>query len=165
MTSGQRVNGRQKRGIFLFKTLFHLSRYHFRFQRYRRVKERIIFNRLPFLSLSLVRISRSHLLSLTYLKLQTNDRRDSQKNVYHAFLGKIYRSIDGATIHNFCTALNTIETSSRDTRMNKKVRTDYFLMTKFFVYSRDFLRANSKAINIYFDHRPYRGVSCKYWKS
>ena len=97
MTSGQRMNDRWKRGTLLFKTLFHLSRYHFRFPRYRRVKRRVIFNRLLFLSPSLIRTSRSHLLSLTYLKFQTNDRRDSWKNVARA--SKIYKSIDGATIH------------------------------------------------------------------
>ena len=95
------MNDRWKRGTFPFKTLFHLSRYHFRFPRYRRAKQRVIFNRSLFLSLSLIRTSRSHLLSLTYLKLQTSDRRDSRKNVVRA--SKIYRSIDGATIHIFCT--------------------------------------------------------------
>ena len=70
-----------KRGIFLFKTPFHSSRYDFRLPRYRRAKEKVIFNRLlpPFLSL--IRVSRSHLHSPTYPKLQTSDRRDSWKNV------------------------------------------------------------------------------------
>ena len=95
------MNDRWKRGTLPFKTLFHLSRYRFRFPRYRRVKQRVIFNRSLFLSLSLIRTSRSRLLSLTYLKLQTSDRRDSRKNVVRA--SEIYRSIDGATIHIFCT--------------------------------------------------------------
>ena len=52
VTSGQRIEDHWKRDSFLFKTLFDLSRYDFRFRRYRRVKERVIFNRLlsPFLS-------------------------------------------------------------------------------------------------------------------
>ena len=81
MTSGQRVNDRQKRGSFLFKMLFHLSRSDFRFSRYRRVKRRVIFNRLISLSLSLTRISRSHFVSLTYTKLQISGRRNSWKDV------------------------------------------------------------------------------------
>ena len=96
MISYQWVNDHQKRGIFLFKTPFRLFRYDFRFPRYRRVKERIIFNRLLTLSLSLIRISRSHLVSLTYPKSQTSDRRDSWKNVVRTF--KKNRSLDGATI-------------------------------------------------------------------
>ena len=105
------MNDRWKRGTFPFKTLFHLSRYHFRFPRYRRAKQRVIFNRSLFLSLSLIRTSRSHLLSLTYLKLQTSDRRDSRKNVVRA--SKIYRSIDGATIHIFSPASSTVDTLNR----------------------------------------------------
>ena len=81
MTSGQRVNDRQKRGSFLFKMLFHLSRSDFRFSRYRRVKRRVIFDRLPSPSSSLTRTSRSHLVSLTYTKLQTSGRRNSWKSV------------------------------------------------------------------------------------
>ena len=37
---------RWKRGSFPFKTLFELSLYDFRFPRYRRIKRRVIFNRL-----------------------------------------------------------------------------------------------------------------------
>ena len=46
--------------------------------------------------MSLIRISRSHLVSLTYPKSQTSDRRDSWKNVVRTF--KKNRSLDGATI-------------------------------------------------------------------
>ena len=77
--------------------LFHLSRYDFRLPRYRRVKQRVIFDRLPSPSLSLTRISRSHLASLTYPKVQTSDRRDSWKT---HFPGRINRSLDSATIHS-----------------------------------------------------------------
>ena len=119
------MNDRWKRGTLPFKTLFHLSRYRFRFPRYRRAKQRVIFNRSLFLSLSLIRTSRSRLLSLTYLKLQTSDRRDSRKNVVRA--SKIYRSIDGATIHIFSPALSTVNTlnryisaTDRDIGMNQK---------------------------------------------
>ena len=77
MTSGQRMSDRWKRGTLPFKTLFHLSRYDFRLPRYRRVKQKVIFNRLLSPSLSLTRTSRSHLRSLTYPKLQTSGRRDS----------------------------------------------------------------------------------------
>ena len=73
MTSGERINDRWKRGFLLFKTVFGPSRYDFRFPRYRRVKKRVIFNRLLSPSLSLTRTSRSHLASLTYLNLQTSD--------------------------------------------------------------------------------------------
>ena len=59
MTRGQRMNDHQKRGIFTFKTLFDSSRYDFRFPRYRRVKRKIIFNRLLSPSSSDNRISRS----------------------------------------------------------------------------------------------------------
>lgn len=45
------TKARRKRGIFLFKMPFHLSRYHFRFSRYRRVKRRVIFNLFLFPSL------------------------------------------------------------------------------------------------------------------
>ena len=45
MTSGQRMDDHQKRGTFPFKTLSHLSRYDFRFPRYRRAKTKVIFNR------------------------------------------------------------------------------------------------------------------------
>ena len=98
MISYQWVNDHQKHGIFLFKTPFRLFRYDFRFTRYRRVKERIIFNRLLMLSLSLIRTSHSHLVSLTYPKSQTCDRRDSWKNIRRTF--RKNRSLDGATIHN-----------------------------------------------------------------
>ena len=65
MTFYRRIEARQKRGTFPFKTLFHSSRYDFRFSRYRRVKESVILNRL----LSSFLPSRSHLVSLTHLKL------------------------------------------------------------------------------------------------
>ena len=81
MTSYQRVSDHSKRGTFPFKMLFHSSRYDFRFSRYRRVKETVIFNRLLSPSLLLIRAFRSHLVSLTYPKLQTSDGRDSWKNV------------------------------------------------------------------------------------
>ena len=103
MTSGGWINDRWKRGTLSFKTLFDLFRYDFRFPRYRRVKERVIFNRLLSSFLSHTRNSRSHLVSLTYTKFQTSDRRDSRKSRSTQFPGKIYRSLDGATIHNFCT--------------------------------------------------------------
>ena len=41
----RRVRDHWKRGTFLFKTLFELFRYDFRFPRYRRVKRKVIFNR------------------------------------------------------------------------------------------------------------------------
>ena len=120
------MNDRWKRGTLPFKTLFHLSRYRFRFPRYHRAKQRVIFNRSLFLSLSLIRTSRSRLLSLTYLKLQTSDRRDSRKNVVRA--SKIYRSIDGATIHIFSPASSTVGALNRyisatdwDIGINQKV--------------------------------------------
>ena len=77
MTSGRRMSDRWKRGTLPFKTLFHLSRYDFRLPRYRRVEQKVIFNRLLSPSLSLTRTSRSHLVSLAYPKLQTSGRRDS----------------------------------------------------------------------------------------
>ena len=80
-----------------FKTLFRLSRYDFRLPRYRRVKRRIIFHRLLSPSSSLIRISRSHLVSLTYLKLQTSDRRDSWKNV-GCISRNVYRSLTAPTL-------------------------------------------------------------------
>ena len=46
MTSGGWINDRWKRGTLPFETLFDLFRYDFQFPRYRRVKERVIFNRL-----------------------------------------------------------------------------------------------------------------------
>ena len=50
--------------------LFYSFRYRFWLPRYRRVKKRLIFNRLRSLSLSLIRTSRSRLVSLTYPKRQ-----------------------------------------------------------------------------------------------
>lgn len=55
----------KKRGILLFKTLFELPRYDFRFPDYRRAKKRVIF---VYSDLSLA--------SPTYPKFQTSDRRD-----------------------------------------------------------------------------------------
>ena len=98
MTSYQRMSDHSKRGTFPFKMLFHSSRYDFRFPRYRRVKKKVIFNRLLSLSLTLTRISRSHLGLLTYPKLQTSDRRDSWKNVVRVSTKKC-RSL--RLIHNF----------------------------------------------------------------
>ena len=96
-----------KSRTLFFKTLFHLFRYRFQFPRYRRVKERVIFNRLRFSSLSHTRISRSRFIPLTYLKLQTSDSRDSWKNVIRATPGnsvhiskKRCRSLDRGPIHN-----------------------------------------------------------------
>ena len=88
MTFNQRNKDHWKRGTFPFKTLFDLSRYDFRFRRYRRVKKKLIFNYLLFPSLSLTRTSRSHLVSLPYPKLQTSDRRDSWKNAQYTLPGK-----------------------------------------------------------------------------
>ena len=77
--------------------LFDLSRYNFRLPRYRRVKTKAIFNRLLSPSFSLTRNFHSHLVSLTYPKLQTSDRRDSWKNV--VFPGK---NVGHEPIHNIC---------------------------------------------------------------
>ena len=77
--------------------LFDLSRYDFRLPRYRRVKTKAIFNRLLSPSFSLTRNFHSHLVSLTYPKLQTSDRRDSWKNV--VFPGK---NVGHEPIHNIC---------------------------------------------------------------
>lgn len=112
MTSGQRICDHQKRGTFLFKTAFHLSRYDFRLPRYRRVKKKVIFNRLLPPSLSPIRISRSHLLSPTYPKLQTRVRRDSWKSVVRISKKKC-RSVGYGSIHDLCTVLSATETSNR----------------------------------------------------
>ena len=63
---GQWMKDRWKQRSLLFKTLFHLSRYDFRFPRYPHVKKRIIFNRLLFPSLSHIRTLQE--LSLIYLR-------------------------------------------------------------------------------------------------
>ena len=99
LTFGEPINDRWKRRILLFKTLFRLSRYDFRLPRYRRVKRMVIFNRLLSPSLSL---TRSADLSQTPDKRQT---RFLEKRV-----SKIYRPIDGATVHNFCTILTIVNT-------------------------------------------------------
>ena len=44
--SGERMKDGWNRWTFFFKTLFHLSRYDFRLPSYRRVKRKVIFNRL-----------------------------------------------------------------------------------------------------------------------
>ena len=73
VTSGERMKDRWNRWTFSFKTLFRLSRYDFRFPRYRRAKKIVIFNRFPSPSLSL---TRDIYLARIYPKLQTSDRRD-----------------------------------------------------------------------------------------
>lgn len=45
MTFLRRVKDRWKRGTFFFKMPFRLSRYDFRFSRYRRAKGKVIFRR------------------------------------------------------------------------------------------------------------------------
>ena len=112
ITSGRWINDRWKREIFLFKTLFDLSRYDFRLLRYRRVKGKVIFNRLPSPSLSLTRTSRSHFCPLTYPKLQTSGRRDSWKNVVRISKKK-YRSVGHGPIHNLRILLCIMETLNR----------------------------------------------------
>ena len=126
MASGRRIDDRQKRGTFPFKTVFRSFRYDFRLPRYRRVKERVIFNHLLSPSLSLTRSSRSHLLSPTYPKFQTSDRRDSWKNVVRISKKKC-RSLGRGAIHNFCTASSIAKTFSpcisatdRDIGINQK---------------------------------------------
>ena len=104
MASGQRVNDRQKRGILPFETLFDSSRYDFRFPRYRRVKKEVIFNRLLSSSSSLIRTSRSHLASLTYLNLQTSDGRDSWKNNSARFQEEM--QVSGSRTHSQFLTLN-----------------------------------------------------------
>ena len=72
MTLDQRAKDHWKRGIFLFKLIFDLSRYDFRFSRYRRVKKRVIFlNHLPSITLSLISLT-SYLIELS----QTPDKSD-----------------------------------------------------------------------------------------
>ena len=74
---------RWKRGSFPFKTLFELSLYDFRFPRYRRIKRRVIFNRL----LSSSSSSRSE-VSLA-LPSRTADERQTrflEKNVGRGFI-------------------------------------------------------------------------------
>ena len=51
----------------------------------------------------LTRISRSHLVSLIYPKLQTSDRRNSWKNVVRISTKKC-RSVTRGPIHNFCAS-------------------------------------------------------------
>ena len=70
------MKNHQKQGTFPFKTSFHLLRYHFRFPRYRRVKKRVIFDRLPSPSFSFY--SKLSLApSLTDLS-QTADKRQTR---------------------------------------------------------------------------------------
>ena len=125
MTFNRRIEDRQKRGTFRFKTLFDLSRYDFRLPRYRRVKGRVIFNHLPSPSLSLTRTSRSRLVSLTCPKSQTSDRRISQKERVVRNSRKKYRSLDRGPIHNFSSAIEIINpcisATDRDIGMKQKV--------------------------------------------
>ncbi len=83
MTFGQRVEDRWKRDTFPFKTLFCLSRYDFRFPRYRRVKRKVIFNRL-------LPLSSSFTLARLTDPFQSPDKRQTQflENRTHAFPGK-----------------------------------------------------------------------------
>ena len=67
MTSGQWMKDHWNRGILPFEMIFDSSRYDFRPRRYHRVKKGVIFDRLTSSSSSLTRISRSRLVSLTYL--------------------------------------------------------------------------------------------------
>ena len=105
VTSGQRIEDHWKRDSFLFKTLFDLSSYDFRFRRYPRVKERVIFNRLlsPFFSFLLGSLALADLYQVPD-KWQTRfpERHDSWKDVVHISRKKC-RSLVGGSIHNFCT--------------------------------------------------------------
>ena len=119
------MNDRWKRGTLPFKTLFHLSRYHFRFPRYRRVKRRVIFDRLPSPSFSLTRTSRSHLDSLTYPKLQTSGRRDSWKRVPLPGKNVGHWSSSFINLSTVLTAIDTlnprISVTDRDIEIIRKV--------------------------------------------
>ena len=119
MIFNRRIKDRQKHGTLPFETLFHLSRYHFRFPRYHRIKKRIIFNLRPCCLLgSLARTS-----TLTYPKLQTSGRRDSWKKIV-----RISRKNEGRElIHNFTTVLNghfeSLYLSNQSSYQNK-IKTD-----------------------------------------
>ena len=104
MTSGQRVNDHWKRGTLLFKTLFDLSQYDFRFPRYRRTKKRVIFNCLLSPSLLFTGTSRSHLVSLTYPEFQTNTDEILSTHIIRVSR-KIYRSVGRVPVHNLPAVL------------------------------------------------------------
>ena len=76
ITFNQRVSDRQKRGTLLFKTLFDLFRYDFRFPRYRRVKEKGNFFHF-IISILVVYSDFSFARRLTDLS-QTRDKRKTR---------------------------------------------------------------------------------------
>ena len=103
MTFYRRMNDRWNRGIFPFKTLFDLSRYDFRFPRYRRAKKKVIFNRLP--SLRPCRLF-GPLARASSLWPNPNSRQATDAipgKTWEAFPRKICRSLTRESIHNLCT--------------------------------------------------------------
>ena len=114
------MKDRWKRGTLPFKTVLRSSRYDFRFLRYRRVKEIVIFNRLLLLS-SLVRNSRLHAYSYRLIS--------SLKQVEDAIRSKLFPGKDmGHRIVGpfliFTTVLHCdgyISVTDRGTRMNQNV--------------------------------------------
>ena len=147
MTSGQRMKDRQKRGSFPFKTLFRLSRYDFRLPRYRRVKTRVIFNRLISPSSSLTRTSRSRLASLTYPKHQLRFLEKKQVSVSRVYLQtsrrlKYYENFECLYLGNSLryrdktkSGLNGMISSTSRARFNGNM-THFFLHTSFHQISR-----------------------------
>ena len=98
------MEDRWKRVTFLFETLFCLSRYNFRLPRYRRVKRKVIFNRL---------------LAPIHFNVQTNGRHDSWKTVRTHFQEKIWVT---APIHNLHNRLKRsyVSTTDRDIGIKQK---------------------------------------------
>ena len=141
------MNHRWKRWTLPFKTFFHSSRYNFRLPRYRRVKKRVIFNRLPSLSLSLTRTSRSHLLSLTYPKFQTSDRRDSWKSTVNVKVSRKNKVHSWISSHRLKREILILYLSNR-LRYRDKTKSDFNGMSipifwanynvKFLLFSRVF---------------------------
>ena len=79
---GERAKDRSKRRIFLFRTHFCLSRYNFRFPRYRRVKRKLIFNRFQ--------IPAKY---YKFLEKRTFRKKYSQVRSRHALCLKRYESL------------------------------------------------------------------------